>query len=64
MASSEDSGERVQSKRTSPTIQFQAKAFSWKLKSRWSGPYIVVAVTHFGAITLKTNSRDEFKVNG
>ena len=40
------------------------KFFSGKLKSRWSGLYIVVAVTPFGAVTLKTNSGDEFKVNG
>ena len=39
------------------------KLFPGKLKSRWSGPYTVVVVTPFGAITLKTNSRDEFKVN-
>ena len=35
-----------------------------KLKSRWSSPYTVVAVTPFGAVTLKTNFREEFKVNG
>ena len=40
------------------------KLFPGKLKSRWSGPYIVVAVTPFGAVTHKTNSGDEFKVNG
>ena len=40
------------------------KLFPGKLKSRWSGPYTVVEVTPFGAITLKTNSEDEFKVNG
>ena len=40
------------------------KLFPRKLKSRWSGPYTVVAVTPFGAITMKTNSGDEFKVNG
>ena len=40
------------------------KLFLGKLKSRWSGPYTVVAVTPFGAVTLKTNSREEFKVNG
>ena len=40
------------------------KLFSRKLKSRWSGPYTVVAITPFRAVTLKTNSRDEFKVNG
>ena len=40
------------------------KIFLGKLKSRWSGPYIVVAGTPFGAVTLKTNYGDEFKVNG
>ena len=40
------------------------KLFSGKLKSRWSGPYTVVASTPFGAVTLKTDSRSEFKVNG
>ena len=40
------------------------KLFPGKLKSRWSGPYIVVAVTPFRVVTLKTNYGDEFKVNG
>ena len=40
------------------------KLFPGKLKSRWSGPYTVVAVTPFGAVTLKTNFGNEFKVNG
>ena len=40
------------------------KLFPGKLKSRWSDPYTVVTVTPFGVVTLKTNSRDEFKVNG
>ena len=40
------------------------KLFPVKLKSRWSGPYTVVAVNPFGAVTLKTNYGDEFKVNG
>ena len=40
------------------------KLFLGKLKSRWSGPYTVVAVTPFGAVTLKTNFGEEFKVNG
>ena len=38
--------------------------FPGKLKSRWSGPYIVVTSTPFGAVTLKTNYGYEFKVNG
>ena len=40
------------------------KLFPGKLKSRWSGPYTVVTSTPFGAMTLKTNSGSEFKVNG
>ena len=40
------------------------KLFLGKMKSRWSGPYLVVASTPFGAVTLKTSSRNEFKVNG
>ena len=40
------------------------KIFPGKLKSRWSGPYKVVASTPFGAVTLKTNSGNEFMVNG
>ena len=43
---------------------FRLKLFPGKLKSRWSGPYIVVVVNPFGAVTLKTNYGDEFKVNG
>ena len=40
------------------------KLFLGKLKSRWSGPYIVVTSTSFGAVTLKDESGSEFKVNG
>ena len=40
------------------------KLFPRKLKSRWSGPYTVVTSTPFGAVTLKTKSGSEFKVNG
>ena len=40
------------------------KLFLGKLKSRWSDPYTVVASTPFGAVTLETNSGNEFKVNG
>ena len=38
--------------------------FPWKLKSRWSGPYLVVTSTPFGAVTLKDESGSGFKVNG
>ena len=40
------------------------KIFPAKLKSRWSGPYIVLTSTSFGAVTLKYESGSEFKVNG
>ena len=40
------------------------KLFPRKLKLRWSGPYTIVVVTPFGAVTLKTNSGNEFNVNG
>ena len=40
------------------------KLFPGKLKSRWSGPYTVVASTPFGVMTLKIDFRSEFKVNG
>ena len=39
------------------------RLFPGKLKSRWNGPYIVISVTPFGAVTLKLNSGNEFKVN-
>ena len=39
------------------------RLFLGKLKSRWSGPYTVIEVTPFGAVTLKSNSGNEFKVN-
>ena len=40
------------------------KLFPGKLKSRWSGPYTIIKVTPFGAVTLKSNAGNEFKVNG
>ena len=40
------------------------KLFPGKLKSKWSGPYTVASSTNFGAVTLKTNNHEEFKVNG
>ena len=40
------------------------KLFPGKLKSRWSCLYTVVASTPLGAVTLKTKSVIEFKVNG
>ena len=39
------------------------KLFPGKLKSRWSGPCTVVASTPFRAVTVKTYSGSEFKVN-
>ena len=40
------------------------RLFLGKLKSKWSGPYTLVSSTTFGAVTLRTDAREEFKVNG
>ena len=40
------------------------RLFPGKLKSKWSGPYTVVSSTTFGAVTLRTDAGEEFKVNG
>ena len=40
------------------------KLFPGKLKSKWSGPYIVVSSNTFGAVTLRNDTGEEFKVNG
>ena len=40
------------------------RLFPGKLKSKWSGPYTVVLSTTFGAVTLRTDAGEEFKVNG
>ena len=40
------------------------RLFRGNLKSRWSGPFTVITVTPFGAVTLKIESGNEFKVNG
>ena len=40
------------------------RLFPGKLKSKWSGSYTVVSSTNFGAVTLRTNNHEEFKVNG
>ena len=40
------------------------RLFRGKPKSKLSGPYTVVSSTTFGAVTLRTNNHEEFKVNG
>ena len=40
------------------------KLFPGKLKSKWSGPYTVVSSNTFGAVTLRNDTGEEFKVNG
>ena len=39
------------------------KLFPGKL-AKWSGPYTVVSSTTFGAVTLRTDAGEQFKVNG
>ena len=38
--------------------------FPRKLRSHWSGPFTVMNVNPYGAITLINNKGDEFTVNG
>eukprot|EP00257_Ricinus_communis_P025437 XP_025012851.1 uncharacterized protein LOC112534628 [Ricinus communis] len=38
--------------------------FSGKLKSRWSGPFIVMQVFPYGAVELHHAEKGNFKVNG
>ncbi|XP_021747607.1 uncharacterized protein LOC110713472 [Chenopodium quinoa] len=40
------------------------KIFPGKLKSRWSGPFIVTKVNKFGSVELVNDKGEEFKVNG
>ena len=40
------------------------RLFPGKLKSKWSGPFIVVSSTQFQAVKLRTSNHEEFKVNG
>ena len=40
------------------------RLFPGNLKSKWSRPYTVVSSNTFGAVTLRTDAREEFKVNG
>ena len=40
------------------------KLFLGKFRSKWCCPYTVVESTTFGVVTLKTNTGEEFKVNG
>ena len=40
------------------------KLFPGKLNSKWSGPYTIVSSNTFGAVILKDDTGEEFKVNG
>ena len=40
------------------------KLFPGKLKSKWGGPYTVVPSNTFGIVTLRTDTGEEFRVNG
>ncbi|KAL5537772.1 hypothetical protein UlMin_045638 [Ulmus minor] len=40
------------------------KIFPGKLKSRWSGPFLITQIFPFGAVELEDKSGRKFKVNG
>jgi hypothetical protein len=46
-------------------FQFQALALSWKLRSKWDGPFTVISVSPHGAIEMRDpKDGNIFKVNG
>ncbi|XP_070031699.1 uncharacterized protein [Nicotiana tomentosiformis] len=44
--------------------EFRYRAYTRKLKSKWSGPFEVVSVTPFGSLDLKNKKDEVFRVNG
>ncbi|XP_062113615.1 uncharacterized protein LOC133824669 [Humulus lupulus] len=40
------------------------RLFPSKLKSRWSGPFVIAKVSPFGSMELKNNDGSFFQVNG
>ena len=42
----------------------RSRLFPGQLKSRWSGPFVVQRVHHFGAIEIGNEACGTFKVNG
>nr|GEU56272.1 reverse transcriptase domain-containing protein [Tanacetum cinerariifolium] len=40
------------------------KIFSWKLKTRWSGPFTITQVFPYGTVELSQPNSPNFKVNG
>lgn len=55
----------LRARTSSVTLQFYAKVFSGKLKSRSSGPYTVTNAVPHGAIEIRTEKNgNQSKVNG
>ena len=44
--------------------QFQVAFVLGKLKSKWTGPYLVTQLFPHGAVELETKEGERFKVNG
>ena len=40
------------------------RLFLGKLKSKWTGPYMIIQLFHHGAVELETKDGVRFKVNG
>ena len=40
------------------------KLFPGKLKSKWGGQYSMVSSNTFGTVTLRSDTGEEFRVNG
>ena len=45
-------------------FNLRLRLFLGKLRTRWSGPFVIVKVSPHGAVELQTNDGITFKVNG
>ena len=45
-------------------FNFRLRLFPGKLKSKWTGPYLVTQLFPHGAFELETKEGAQFKVNG
>ena len=44
-------------------LNSRIKLFPGKLKSRWSGPFVITRVFPYGSVELSNSEKDNFKVN-
>ena len=45
-------------------LNSRLRLFTGKLMSKWTGPYLVTQLFHYGAVEFETKEGVRFKVNG